>query len=196
MEMSRRELNKINCRKRILRASRRLFSTKGYEETMIEDIAKKAEISKATVYNYFPNKESLLIGTADEVLDRVRQMGREECIDCSSEKKLRRALEEIVTASVDYITLSRRITFLNSCEDNALFATHREMNEILRELIVKVQQEGIFRADADPDDIVDVVMGIYMIAQFQWPHVDSYSREFLLEKLNRFFTVMLSAYYA
>lgn len=197
MEKSRRELNKINCRKRILKASRKLFSTKGYEDTMIEDIAKKAEISKATVYNYFPNKESLLVGTADEVLDRVRQIEREELTDCaSSEQKLRRILEEFVSASVEYIVLSRRITFLNSCEDSALFATRREMTALLRGLIVKAQQEGTFRADADPDEMVDVVMGIYLIAEFQWARVNHYSQEFLHEKLNRFFTVTLSAYYA
>ena len=69
MDINRRELNKINSRKRILKASRKLFSQKGYEETMMEDIANKAEVSKATIYNYFPNKESLLIGTADEVLE-------------------------------------------------------------------------------------------------------------------------------
>ena len=32
--MTKRESNKINCRERILKASRRLFTSKGYEETM------------------------------------------------------------------------------------------------------------------------------------------------------------------
>ena len=60
-QLSRRELNKIHCRQRILKASRQLFSIKGYEETTMEDVAARAEVSKATLYNYFPGKDSLLM---------------------------------------------------------------------------------------------------------------------------------------
>lgn len=197
MEQTRRELNKINCRKRILRASRKLFSTVGYEDTMIEDIAKIAEVSKATVYNYFPNKESLLIGTVDEVFARVYELIQNGLAECAnSEQKLRRVLEEVVRASADYLSLSRKITYLNSCEESALFATRTEIFKIFRRLVCAAQAENIFRADANPDDIVDVVMGLYLIAQFQWPHLDRYSPDILHEKLNRFFTTMLNHYYS
>lgn len=196
MEQSRRELNKINCRKRILKASRKLFSSKGYEDTMIEDIAKRAEVSKATVYNYFPNKESLLIGTADEVLDRVKDLVKNDLHECqNSEQKLRRVLGEFVQASVDYLGLSRKLTYLNSCEESALFSTRKDMIQILVGLVRSAQDEGVFRADADPGDIVDGIVGIYLIAQFQWSHIDRYTPEFLNEKLDRFFTAMLKSYY-
>jgi AcrR family transcriptional regulator len=195
METNRRKLNKINSRKRILKASRKLFSQKGYEETMMEDIAKKAEVSKATIYNYFPNKESLLIGTADEVLDRVENLVKGELTGCeNSEQKIKLALGEFVSASVEYLGLSRRITYLNSCKDSVLYATHKKMVSFIKELVIDAQNEGLFLYDADADDIVDVIMGIYLIAQFEWSHIDEYSPEFLQEKLDRFFTVMLSAY--
>ena len=193
--MNRRELNKINSRKRILKASRKLFSQKGYEETMMEDIAKKAEVSKATIYNYFSNKESLLIGTANEVLDRVEAMVKSDNTDCkNSEQKLKIALEELVSASVEYLGLSRRITYLSSCEDSALYATSKKMVNIIKELVIDAQNEGLFLSGANADDIVDVIMGIYLITQFEWSHIDEYSPEFLKEKLDRFFTAMLSEY--
>ena len=195
MDMNRRELNKINSRKRILKASRKLFSQKGYEETMMEDIANKAEVSKATIYNYFPNKESLLIGTANEVLDRVEAMVKSDNTDCkNSEQKLKIALEELVSASVEYLGLSRRITYLSSCEDSALYATSKKMVNIIKELVIDAQNEGLFLSGANADDIVDVIMGIYLITQFEWSHIDEYSPEFLKEKLDRFFTAMLSEY--
>ncbi|MBC8587585.1 TetR/AcrR family transcriptional regulator [Paratissierella segnis] len=195
MDMNRRELNKINSRKRILKASRKLFSQKGYEETMMEDIANKAEVSKATIYNYFSNKESLLIGTANEVLDRVEAMVKSDNTDCkNSEQKLKIALEELVSASVEYLGLSRRITYLSSCEDSALYATSKKMVNIIKELVIDAQNEGLFLSGANADDIVDVIMGIYLITQFEWSHIDEYSPEFLKEKLDRFFTAMLSEY--
>ncbi len=195
MAMNRRELNKINSRKRILKASRRLFSQNGYEETMMEDIAQKAEVSKATIYNYFPNKESLLIGTADEVLDRISGLIKNELTQCNnSEEKLRKVLEEFVVSSVDYLGISRRITYLNSCEDSPLFATRKQMVALLKGLVVDAQKEGALNPQANPDDIVDIVVGIYLIAQFEWSNIDKYSPEFLHEKLNRFFDAMLSSY--
>lgn len=45
MPLSKREANKERCRKDILKASRRLFKAKGYENTIIEEVAEKACIS-------------------------------------------------------------------------------------------------------------------------------------------------------
>lgn len=195
MSYSRRELNKEKSRGRILKASRKLFSTKGYEDTMIEDIAVKAEVSKATVYNYFPNKESLLIGIAQEVLERVADLLRNDLADCAdSLQKLKRVLEVFVQASLKYPSLSRRITCLNSQQDSTLFATRQEMTEILRGLIVAAQQEGQLRADADAEDMTDVVMGIYLMAQFQWANLGPDTPELLQEKLNRVFAAMMATY--
>lgn len=46
----------------ILDAALDCFTNTGYATTRVEDIAKKAGISKATVYLYFDTKEALLIG--------------------------------------------------------------------------------------------------------------------------------------
>ena len=72
MKQGRREMNKLQCRNRILKMSRRLFTAKGYENTTIEDVAEAAEISKATLYNYFSSKEDLLQGIADAALEEIR----------------------------------------------------------------------------------------------------------------------------
>ncbi len=195
MITNRRELNKINSRKRILKASRILFTELGYEETMMEDIAEKAEVSKGTIYNYFPNKESLLIGTADEVLERVKELADNHShVKISSLDKLKLVLLEIISASVDYLSLSRRITFLNSVEDSPLFATRKEMLAILRQLVLEAQNEGHLDAEGRVDDIVDLIMGIYLIALFEWSHIDKYSPEFLEEKFDRFFNTILKEF--
>jgi AcrR family transcriptional regulator len=48
-------------RRRILRAAHELFLVQGYRKTSIDDIARKAEVAKGTVYLYFENKGQLLI---------------------------------------------------------------------------------------------------------------------------------------
>ena len=104
--------------------SRRLFTAKGYEDTTMEDIAEAAEVSKATLYNYFSSKENLLLGIAEAALDEIRQLIdtdlREEP---DSLEKLRRVMETLVTDSIRYITLSRRILYSNLSPDSELHVT-------------------------------------------------------------------------
>lgn len=196
MTTTKREQNKINSKRRILHASRRLFASQGYDNTMIEDIAKKADVSKATLYNYFPNKESLLIGTEKELIDKLRTMvdTNSEGLE-NSELMLRFALEELVIASAEYWNLARRITYLNSNENSTLYNGRKDLDELFRELIVSAQQEGIFKKDADPEEVGDIVIGIYLISQFQWDHIDKYTPEQIHQKLNAYFDIVMASYY-
>lgn len=183
---SRRELNKIKCRASILRASRKLFSRQGYESTTIGDVADLAEVSKATLYNYFANKEALLVGIAEEELDQIRKLITVDLKDeQNAVKKIRRVLEVFILDSIPYINLSRKITYLNSCEESPLFATRLTMNKIFELLVAEGQEQGTLRRDIEASDIVDIIMSVYLTAQFQWSHIDAYTPEFCSQKLNR-----------
>ena len=56
-----REKQKANRRRQIEDAAKRLFTLKGFPETTIEEIAKEALVSAATVYNYYGTKGDLLL---------------------------------------------------------------------------------------------------------------------------------------
>lgn len=43
----------------LLMIARRLFAQKGFEATSLRDIAEAAQITKAALYYYFPNKDAL-----------------------------------------------------------------------------------------------------------------------------------------
>lgn len=67
--MERKKNEKISRKERetqlrkefILEASEKLFLSKGYEETTMDEIALEAEFSKGTVYKYFASKDELYI---------------------------------------------------------------------------------------------------------------------------------------
>lgn len=69
-ELPLRERNKQRVTQRIISAAVELFKAKGYHQTTMDDIAAKAEISRATLFNYFPSKESLLLPWGQEILDK------------------------------------------------------------------------------------------------------------------------------
>ena len=57
--------DKADKRDILLDAAVRLFAQKGYENAKISEIAKMARVSDGIVYEYFKNKEDLLLSIAD-----------------------------------------------------------------------------------------------------------------------------------
>ena len=59
--MGLRERRKEAQRRRLLAAAVELFRTEGYEQTRMEQIAQRADVSPPTLYSYFPTKQALLL---------------------------------------------------------------------------------------------------------------------------------------
>lgn len=55
-----RERKKQQTRLQIARAAFDLFTTHGFDRTTVAEVARKAGVSEATVFNYFPSKEDLI----------------------------------------------------------------------------------------------------------------------------------------
>jgi AcrR family transcriptional regulator len=55
-----RERKKQRTRRLLSETARRLFSERGFEQVSIAEIARVAEVSEQTVFNYFPSKEDLV----------------------------------------------------------------------------------------------------------------------------------------
>ena len=61
------ELVKEARRNQILDAATKVFAEKGFHPTTIRDIAREAGIADGTIYNYFENKEALMLGIFDRL---------------------------------------------------------------------------------------------------------------------------------
>jgi AcrR family transcriptional regulator len=66
--MGLRELKKERTREAVQRAAMRLFDAQGYAGTTVEQIAAAAEISTATFYRYYSDKEDIVFGDDDRAL--------------------------------------------------------------------------------------------------------------------------------
>jgi AcrR family transcriptional regulator len=66
-----RERKKQRTRDLIASSAARLFSERGYEHVSMSDVARQADVSEQTVYNYFPTKERLVIDRDEELHDRL-----------------------------------------------------------------------------------------------------------------------------
>jgi AcrR family transcriptional regulator len=72
-----RERKKRQTRALITEVAQRLFSERGFDAVTVAEVARAADVSEGTVYNYFPTKEDLFYGGMEafeaELVEAVRQ---------------------------------------------------------------------------------------------------------------------------
>jgi AcrR family transcriptional regulator len=66
--MTRPKRGEPRARIKILEASRKLFSRRGFSETSMGDIARAAQVARATVYNNFDDKQDILAGIISDYM--------------------------------------------------------------------------------------------------------------------------------
>jgi AcrR family transcriptional regulator len=75
-EIGLRERKKARTRRVIADAAARLFAERGYERVAVSDVAREAEVSEQTVYNYFQTKEQLVTDRDEQVQNELGRLIR------------------------------------------------------------------------------------------------------------------------
>src|SRR5207247_10568256 len=79
-----RERKKQQTRQQIFGAASRLFEAKGFDQVSVAEIARAADVSEVTVFNYFPTKEDLFYGGMqffeEELIESVRSRPKGEAV--------------------------------------------------------------------------------------------------------------------
>src|SRR2546423_5445453 len=72
-----RERKKQRTRELIAETARRLFAERGFDRVTVAKVARAAEVSEQTVFNYFPTKEDLVFWRLEtfehELLAAIRE---------------------------------------------------------------------------------------------------------------------------
>jgi AcrR family transcriptional regulator len=71
-DVGRRDRKKQATRKALRSAALRLVAERGFANVTVEDIAEAADVATRTFFNYFPSKESAVIGADPERVDQMK----------------------------------------------------------------------------------------------------------------------------
>jgi len=139
----------------ILEAAENIFSKKGFQGATVSNIAKKAHVSEATIYEYFSTKEELLFSIPAEKILEYQTKNREILQYIKEDThKLRfliyRHLQLYASdpnyAKVAMLILKTNRNFLNTDAYKVVQDSARNTTEVLEEGI----ESGEFRADIQP----------------------------------------------
>jgi AcrR family transcriptional regulator len=124
----RREQNKARTRAQILDAARAVFVEIGYDAATVRDILRRTHLATGTFYNYFPDKQSVLLALVEEETRRARTRLRQA-----------RARAKSVEA---FLRLAFQAYFDFIARDRVIFELLRRNAGVLRSLDVEATGFG------------------------------------------------------
>lgn len=140
----------------VLDGARKIFMSDGFEGASVDDIAKAAGVSKATLYSYFPDKRLLFMEVAKS--ECIRQADAAvETIDLSLPAET--VLTEAAWQMVNFFTsdFGQRVFRLCVAESDRFPELGREFYDsgpaLVREKLIHFMKVGISRGELEIDDL-------------------------------------------
>lgn len=93
----------------IVRAAAQVFANRGYAASTTNHIAERAGVSIGSLYEYFPNKDALLIALMEEHLREARAILAAAALDAFAADGLRASVRHFVRAMVEFHARDRAL---------------------------------------------------------------------------------------
>lgn len=189
-------------REALLEAARAEFARSGLERARVEDIARRAGVSKGAFYLHFPTKESAFEAIVQRFFGAVEELARRreeaeerfaaDAAGTSDPALAARQLELECILDADLLDTFWRNRQLLAALDAAGLRYAALMTDFRRRMrdysvarIAAKQADGRLRADVDPEVVGDVLVGTYegiarrMVHLRERPDLLAWTRSFL-----------------
>jgi len=152
-------------RERLLDAAEGCLEQFGPQKTSMEDVARAAGMSRATVYRYFENRDALLLGVASRqasslAADAINYLARFNTISDWLVEGLLFTLRELPNRPV----FASLVTSLDSRASGNLFLGSTGLVQIgvnvLRPMFANAKAQGLLREDVDPEMLVEWLLRV------------------------------------
>ena len=157
---------------RILEAATKVFSKKGYVRATISDIAKLAGVAEGTVYEYFKNKEDLLLSIPRQhyksYIDKAPELFQVK----NPLRKLRTLVREQFLLHLHEPAFLKvflfQIQFNQRFFNSPVYETFLEYVEIVYKILEQGEKEGTIRQDVNSRLFRNLFLGAFSHVSLRW----------------------------
>jgi len=164
-----REKQKHHTRTEIVRIAFELFAAHGYEGVSVEMICEAVGISRATFFNYFPQKELILREIASSRVERLKAI-----VTRFGEDGAKLTFDDVVELFLDITSENIRIAggarrlllslWFQQATNGPMMAARQEAIKILSDAIKRIPR----RKAATPQLVAETLFAIYMATTLEW----------------------------
>jgi AcrR family transcriptional regulator len=186
-----------DVKERLLKSGKKLFSTKGFKDTKVAEITKKAGIATGTFYNYYPSKDTLFMKI---FLKENMKLKRDILDRINLEADPMKVINEMMIQNYQGMTKNPILNeWYNRETFNKIEQKYREeegikdMNflyEYFINIVKKWQREGKMRDDIEAEMIMAIFNAIIIIDTHKeeigiqyFPKLIEYIAEFVIKGL-------------
>jgi TetR/AcrR family fatty acid metabolism transcriptional regulator len=170
--LSRKPEAAIDKSDRILMAAESVFAQKGFTKAKVLDIAKAAQVSEGTVYEYYETKKGLLLSMACNRLKDSMDRLSEELKTEHPLQELRKLIRWYFTSfakdreflKIFLLDLQLKKDFYSSCA----YRYFKNFTDSIEELVKKGMREDCFRPDINPRVFRNIVIGSFNHCALRW----------------------------
>jgi AcrR family transcriptional regulator len=151
-------------KKAILKSAEYLFSTKGFNETTVADIAKESGIHEASIYSYFNNKRNILFAIYGGYLQKATETLGEHFLGMKEPgPKLRKSIWHYLADMKNNPNYAKILIMAQRENPDFYSSGHlqylKQYSNLILKIIIAGQKEGFFRSDISPRLIRNMGMG-------------------------------------
>jgi AcrR family transcriptional regulator len=167
--LSLREKQKHHTRVEIIRVAFELFATHGYEDVSVEMICDAVGISRATFFNYFPQKELILREIATSRVEKLKAI-----VTRFGESGKKLTFDDVIALFLEITDENTRIAgrsrrlllslWFRQVTHGPMMAARQEAINILSGAIKRIPR----RKAVDPQLAAETLFAIYMATMLEW----------------------------
>src|SRR5205823_1917185 len=136
------------------------FVEHGADDVSLEEIARRAGVGIGTLYRHFPTRQALLEAVYTDQVDTLSARAQELLRSESPGDALAEWLRAMVKFSSTKRNMTTAVLSTLGTDSELLSSCAKQIKGAAESLLIRAQQVGVVRPDADPKDLIRLVHAV------------------------------------